>query len=173
MSETTITSNDVAPVKVPKSFNDLNKTALVAAAEYFGSETEGNAAVIKADLLESGVTFEDYLAAFHPDVAVKAPEAESVLPEPVDVENWPDAEEGVNEVTETVVTVPPLLELAPQEKYLIKFTGENPYFERGRYKFTTDKPYAIMSAKDAQDALVEEPTKFRQAFPQELQEFYG
>lgn len=173
MTENVVTTNDVAPVKVPRSFTDLKKAELIAAANYFGTEVVGNADLLRADLLENGVTFEQYLQAFHPTAPVD-PEPELFeMPAPVDVEEWPDAEEGVNELTETVVTAPRVAALAPQEKYLIKFIGENPYFERGRYKFTQEKPYAIMPAQAAQDALVDEPTKFRQAYPAELQEFYS
>lgn len=171
MSENNVvTTSDIAPVKVPKSFNELKKTDLVAAANHFGTETEGNVELLKADLLENGVTFEQYLAAFHPTAA---PEPEPfVLPEPVDVEDWPDAEESeVNNVS--VVTVPQVPEFAQEQKYLIRFIGENPYFEFGKYKFTSEKPYGVMTATDAQRALVEEPTKFRQAFPAELEEFYS
>ena len=171
MSENVIVTNDIAPVKVPKSFNELRKPDLVKAANHFGSDPEGNAEAIKADLLESGVTFEQYLKVFHPTSPVEEKPEPFKMPEPTNIDAWPDADEGVNEVT--VMTVPPTPQLAPAEKYLIRFIGENPYFEFGSYKFTTDKPYGIMSATDAQKALVEEPTKFRQAFPAELEEFYS
>lgn len=157
----TITSTDVTQKRVPKSFNELNKSELVAAAQAFGCDEEGSKESIKADLLESGVTFADYLAMFHPDV--EAP----VEPEPVAVED----EEGGEDVSEEIVTAAPELVLT-QQKYLIKMTRENPYFEFGRYKFTKEKPYAIMTAEDAQ-RILESEDGFRQAFPSELQEFYG
>lgn len=174
MSENTVTTSDVAPVKVPKSFKDLKKPELVAAAEFFGTEVEGNTEVLRADLVDAGVTFEDYLKAFYPTAAdAPPPEPEPfVMPDPVDVNDWPDADEGGDEVTE-IITAEPTPELRVAEKYLIKFIGENPYFEFGSYKFSADKPYGIMPANDAQRALVQEPTKFRQAYPAELQEFYS
>jgi hypothetical protein len=171
MSENVIASSDVAPVKVPKSFNDLKIDELRAAARAFGSDETGNKDAIKADLLEFGVTFDQYLQMFYPNEAVDVEPEAFEMPEPIDVEDWPDAEEEVNEI-ETLITAPEV-DLAPAEKYLVKFVGENPYFEFGNYKFTTAKPYGVMPARDAQEALVNEPTKFRQAFPQELEEFYG
>lgn len=172
MSENVVTSGDIVPKKVPTSFKDLKKPELLKAAEYFGTDTEGNVDALLADLAESGVTFESYLAAFYPDEK-PTPEPEKFeMPAPVDIEDWPDAEEGGEEVTE-IVTAAPAPELNVAEKYLIKFVGDNPYFEFGKYKFTTDKPYGIMPAKDAQKALVSEPTKFRQAYPAELEEFYS
>ena len=171
MSENVVTTGDVAPVKVPKSFNDLKKADLVAAANYFGTETEGNVEALRADLLDSGVTFAEYLKAFYPEEEVKLT-PDVGMPDPVDIEDWPDAEEGGDEVTE-IITAAATPTLAPTEKYLIKFVGQNPYFEFGPYKFTQEKPYGIMPAADAQRALVSEPTKFRQAFPAELEEFYS
>lgn len=173
MSESIVTSSDVAPVKVPTSFKDLKKPELLLAADFFGTETEGGVEALRADLVDNGVTFDDYLEHFHPEVANAEPVSQKfAMPEPVDVESWPDADEGGEDVT-SPVTATAVPTLAPAEKYLIKFIGENPYFEFGRYKFTTEKPYGIMPAAHAQDALVNEPTKFRQAFPDELQEFYG
>lgn len=171
MSENVIGSTDVAPKKVPASFLDLKKPELVTAAQFFGTQEEGTVIELRADLEDAGVTFAQYLEQFHPDVA-PVPEPTADLPPQVDVEDWPDAPEGGVEVT-APLTVEPELTLAPAEKYLIKFVGENPYFEFGKYKFSTEKPYGIMPAADAQRALVEEPTKFRQAFPAELEEFYG
>lgn len=177
MSENVITSDQVAPVKVPKSFNELNREQLVAAAVAFGADSEGTKNEIKADLLESGVTFDQYLTMFHPkssgaEVAAQVEAEKFVMPDPVDIEDWPDAPEGGDNM-DTLVTVNEVVALDPEMKYLIKFVGENPYFERGRFKFTREKPYASMTADDAQEALESEPTKFRQAFPKELKEYYA
>ncbi len=169
MSENVVTSSDLAP-KVPKSFNELKKAELLQAAAFFGTESEGNVEVLRADLVENGVTFQQYLEAFHPTAEVKVEPDPFVLPEPTNIDDWPDAPEGGEDV---VVTAPATPTLAPQEKYLIKFIGENPYFEFGKYKFSNEKPYGIMPASDAQAALVGEPTKFRQAYPAELEEFYS
>jgi hypothetical protein len=164
-----VTTTAVAPVKVPKSFNDLNKAQLVAAAQSFGTLEEGNAAEIKADLAESGVTWDMYARAFKLEGYDELPEEKFEMPEPQDAEDWPDADEEES----PLVTAAPVPKLAQNEKYLIKFTGENRYFEFGKYKFTQDNPYGIMPAEDAQRALTEEPEKFRQAFPKELKEYYG
>src|SRR6476646_3841656 len=154
--------------KKPKSFKDLKKEQLVAAAEYFGTESEGNVESLRADLADGGITWAMYHNVFiDPD----NPIAEAVTPdEPakVDVEDWTDAQEG-----ETVtVTTAPAVPVLTQEKYLIKMVRENPYFEFKKYKFTQEKPYALMDAKDAQEILSTE-RDFRQAFPDELQEFYS
>lgn len=170
MSENVVTTSDVAPVKVPKSFNDLNQKQLLAAAQAFGTDEAGTKAELKAGLVDFGVTFDQYLKMFHPDVSPAVEPEKFVMPDPIDIEEWPDAEEGGDDVT--VVTAEAVPTLAPADKYLIKFIGENPYFEFGKYRFTEEKPYGIMPASDAQRALVEEPTKFRQAFPAELEEFY-
>lgn len=165
MSETpdnVVTSADVAQKKVPTSFRDLRKAELVDAARSFGTLEEGNAEEIRADLADAGVTWEMYKKAFglESDTTVEAVVEEPVL-----------EDEGVEEVTD-VVTADPNPVLARQDKYLIKMTRKNPYFEFGRYKFTQDKPYAIMNANDAQ-RILESEDGFRQAYPAELQEFYS
>lgn len=169
-----VTSTDVAPKKQPKSFNDLNKDQLVAAALAFGADENGNKEEIKAELAEMGVTWTMYAKAFKLDGYEDTPDDDTTfeMPEPTDVEDWPDAPEGGENVN-NLVTAAPVPQLQPAEKYLIKFIGENPYFEFRRYKFTQENPYGVMPAADAQDALTREPEKFRQAFPAELQEFYS
>lgn len=170
-TDNVVSTTDVAPLKEPKSFNDLNKEQLVAAALAFGADESGTKDSIKADLTEMGVTWQMYLDAFYPDKDKEPVAEESVLPEPTDIEDWPDADEGVNEVSE-IVTKEETPQLAPQDKYLIKMTRANPYFEFEDKKFTQDKPYAIMSAAQAQ-RILETEDGFRQAYPAELQEFYG
>ena len=170
--EGVVKSTDVAPKKQPKSFNDLKLDELRAAARAFGVDEDGNKDTIKAELAESGVTWKMYAQQFKLEGYNDIPEESFEFPEPVNVEDWPDSPEGGEEVSELVTAAPtPKLEAA--EKYLIKFIGENPYFEFGKYKFTQENPYGIMPATDAQNALTREPDKFRQAFPAELQEFYS
>lgn len=168
-----ITSTEVAPKKQPKSFDDLNKDQLVAAALAFGADEKGTKAEIKTELEELGVTWKMYAEAFKLEGFDSLPnEVEKFeMPEPTDVEGWPDAPEGGEEVEDVVTQEEPVL--VPSQKYLIKFVGENPYFEFGTYKFTQEKPFGVMPAEDAQAALTKEPTKFRQAFPAELQEYYS
>lgn len=172
-TENVVKTEDVAPKKQPKAFKDLKRPELIAAAQSFGTDDEGTNEAIRADLEEAGVTWEMYVKAFKLEGHEDIPDPEELAFAQVDEENLIDGDdEGVNEVSE-VITAAPTPTLAPADKYLIKFIGENPYFEFGKYKFTADKPYGIMPAADAQKALVQEPTKFRQAFPAELQEFYG
>ena len=177
MSENVVSTTDVAPLKEPKSFNDLNKDQLVAAALAFGADETGTKESIKADLAEMGVTWPMYAQAFkvgkYADADLDEVVEEFEMPEPVNVEDWPDAPEVGENVQPELATAPSVPQLAPAEKYLIKFIGENPYFEFGKYKFTQESPYGIMPASDAQTALTKEPEKFRQAFPAELQEFYS
>lgn len=156
-----VTTTQVAPKKHLTSFNDLNKEQLVQAAAYFGTDDSGNVSNIKADLTENGVTWEMYVNAF-----LKEEEDET---EPED-EVFEEDDEGVEEVAE-IVTQEPTVRLSPQEKYLVKMTRDNLYFEFEDKKFTQEKPYAIMSAEQAQRILQTEEG-FRQAYPAELQEFY-
>lgn len=162
-----------AEVKVPKKWSDLNKPQVIAAADAFGTNTEGTVKEMLADLQDANVSWTDYQVAFG---LIEPPPVEDVTFTRVDEDeveiDWIDGEVEDN-MTDTLVTVPRVAQMAPAEKYLIRFIGENPYFERGKHKFTAEKPYAIMSAQDAQDALVDEPKKFRQAFPDELKDFYG
>lgn len=158
---------ETTPANLPSSFAALHKDQLIAAAQYFGTVEEGSEELIRADLEDAGVTWAEYCHAFKLPVPEGADQPVD-FPEPVD--DW-DEKEG-EEVTD-IVTVQEAPALAADSKYLVKFIGKNPYFEFRRYKFTADKPYAIMPAADAQDVLESEPTKFRQAFPKELQEFYS
>lgn len=171
-TENVIKTTDVEPSKLvapkPESFNDLSREELERAANWFGSETEGTDEEIIADLDDFGVTWNMYAREFKVEGYEHLPPQDAVPPRQVDESDLLD---GEVEVTEPITQAP--VTLAPAEKYLIKFIGENPYFERGKYRFTTDRPYAVMPATDAQRALVEEPTKFRQAFPAELAEFYS
>lgn len=157
-----VKSSDVAK-NTPTSFNDLKKEELVTAAQHFGVDDEGNVKTLKASLAADGVTWEMYAKAFGlADVSeVLSYEVEETEGVKGNVEN--DSE---------VVTADPHPKLAVEDKYLIKMTRANPYFEFGKYKFTQEHPYAIMPANDAQ-AILETEEGFRQAFPAELQEYYG
>ena len=154
-----VTTADTNPKKVPESFRDLSKAELVAAARAFGSDDSGSSSVIRAALEEDGVTWEQYVKAF----MVEQPE-----PEPVTEESLAQFEAEEDEV----VTASPDVMLPRAGKYLIKMERENPYFEFGKYKFTTENPFAIMPAADAQRLLTTE-TGFRQAFPDELREAFS
>lgn len=58
------------------------------------------------------------------------------------------------------------------KKYLIKMERENPYFEVGKYVFTKDHPYAIVDAEDV-NVILRQEQGFRQALPDEIEEFYS
>lgn len=174
MSETNVvTASEIAEAPVeqraPRAFRDLNKSQLVEAALYFGADETGTAAEIRAELTDTGVTWDQYEKAFGLNGKSLDDEEEFSFPEPL-VEF--DENEEEEEVTD-IVTKAAVPTLAPADKYLIKFVGQNPYFEFGPYKFTQERPYGIMPAVDAQNALVGEPDKFRQAYPAELQEYYS
>lgn len=169
--ETTTETKVEETVKVPTSFKDLKAKELKAAALAFGVDETQGADGIRAELLENGVTWEMYEEAF------------KVKPETVEVEestvitskdvNPP--REGVDEVTITtpeIITAEEAAPLAASSKYLIKMDRKNPSFEFRRYKFTQENPYAVMDADDAQ-AILSKEDGFRQAFPNELQEYYS
>lgn len=170
MSDDVVTSADVAGKKVPTGWSDLKKPELLAAANAFGTSTEGNAKELVADLVEAGVTWEQYEKAFLVEPDEKE---EPVVAEPPIAPPAPRPTNVIEEapMTEQLVTKPAHEELAVTNKYLIKMTRDNPYFEHGGHKFTQEHPYAIMTAREAQDILQHEDG-FRQAFPDELEEFY-
>lgn len=158
------TLSETTPANLPSSFKALHIDQLRAAADYFGSDSAGNAEAIRTALDEDGITWAMYAKEFGlpSDDVVETPD----FPEKVD--DWDEKEEEVSEV----VTQEAVPTLAVDQKYLIRMTRKNPYFEWRRYKFTQEKPYAIMSAEDAQEIL-ESEQGFRQAYPLELKEFYG
>lgn len=165
----TVASTEHEPANRPESFEALRLPELQAAAEAFGVDWEGeNEETIRANLAADYITWSMYVKQFKLPGWDQLPDEGDEFPEPLD--DWDEKEE--EEVSDEVITASPLA-LKPDGKFLIKFIGQNWYFERGRYTFSKDKPYALMSARDAQAALVEEPTKFRQAMPQELEDFYS
>lgn len=170
-----MSDTEVVVVKKPTKLSELQKPELLAAAKHFGSDEKGNAKELLASLVEDGVTIEDYNLVFHPEpekpVEQQAAPAPNVLTTDVLDEIYGEGEEEVP-VVEELVTAPENADLAPKQKYLIKMTRKNPYFEFKHHKFTQERPYAIMSASDAQEILSTEEG-FRQAFPAELEEFYS
>jgi len=170
-AENVVTSTDVAPKK-PTSFRDLKKAQLIEAAAYFGTKDDGGVEELRADLSEAGVTWDMYVKAFKLDGHEDLPEPADRTFRKVELEDEDEDDEEVVETVNEIVTVEEKPVLAAQEKYLIKMTRANPYFEFRHYRFTQEKPYAIMSADDAQ-AILESESGFRQAFPAELREFYS
>lgn len=166
----TIAGAEHEPANRPDSFKALKPNELAYAADLFAVDNDGPPEVILANLEAEGVTWNMYARQMKLPGWEELPEEEE--PEPIFVEDWDEDEEGDEEVTDEVITALPMQNLN-EGKYLIKFVGQNWYFERGRHTFSKEKPYALMTARDAQSALVDEPTKFRQAFPAELEEFYS
>lgn len=158
----------------PKSFDDLEKSELYRSAiEDFAVDVDekDSAKVIKAALLESGVKWADYVKQ-HPEVVPE--KKENVITttstpgtsKPVPV---PEPDEPVEEARVIVAEQP---NAKPSDQYLIKMVRDNPQFNTRGYKFTQDHPYALVDARNAQWILANEEG-FRQAFPNELSEFYG
>jgi hypothetical protein len=168
-------SDTTTEVKVPKALSELKQPELLAAAAHFGSDEKGNAKELLASLVTDGITIEQYNAVFHPQT--EKPVEQQAAPAPGTITNetldeiYGEEEEEVVAV-EAVITAPENADLAPKQKYLIKMTRKNPYFEFKHHKFTQERPYAIMNANDAQEILSTEEG-FRQAFPAELEEFYS
>lgn len=165
---TAITASDMMSGK-SNLLSSLDLPTLHTVADYFGVDPEESIEEQVIALTENGVTYATYARAFK-------------IPLPEDYVE--DEELGeVNFDEETVedtgpVTVSRGASLAPQAEYLIKMTRLNPYFEvasvsnnRKVFKFTQDHPYAIMDARTAQFVL-EREEGFRQAFPDELADFY-
>lgn len=124
--------------------------------------------VIVAALVESGVEFEQYLKA-NPAEREKFAPAEPKVSTAITTQaiaNLP-ADEPVE-----IITKEEHPKLTNTEKYLIKMVRENPLFEIKGHTFTTKHPYVLMDSEDAQYVLSKE-TGFRQAFPQELTDYYG
>lgn len=176
---------------MPKSFKELKKTELQAAALAFGTEDEDSVnevgvEALRAGLAESGVTWEQYAELFLQEeeaasnvitsevvnspvgdvdevAALRARIAELEAQAPVVVNNF-------NEEP-TIVTKEEFAPLSPNEQWLIRMTRANPLFEIAGHRFTQDHPYALMTAADAEVVLQEEG--FRQARPSEVQEYYS
>lgn len=58
------------------------------------------------------------------------------------------------------------------EKYLVKMTRQNPLFQVGPYTFTKDHPYALVDGKDLR-RILEDEEGFRQAYPDEIDDYYN
>lgn len=160
----------------PTDFKDLNAEELYrSAVEDFALVVEEDdktkKKVLLAAFVEGGVNWADYVLQ-HPEIAPEpvtpvitsdAPTHNAVVMEPVVVEPLQEA---------VVVRVKEDFNVATNEKYLLKMTRENPLFEVRGHRFTSEHPYALVAPDDAQ-YILENEDGFRQAFPNELEEFYG
>lgn len=117
---------------------------------------------------EGNLRFADYLLA-HPEEAEKyAPEPEEpVTGEQLAAQVLAEKTEPVKEQGTVQVKQEPTGEGAP---WLIKMERENGTFEVGRYRFTREHPYVLVQESDVSKILKE--GGFRQAYPEELADFY-
>ena len=153
--------------------DELRRTAEDDFAVTLSDDEKKSKKLIAAALLESGVTFEQYLVA-------NPHQREVYAPETIPVENEvTEAVPAENVVTSAQVTAPPPVEivvkeevpLSTQQQWLVKMERQNPLFEIAGHRFTKDHPYVLMNAADAEVVLREDG--FRQAYPSEIQEYYG
>lgn len=154
----------------PEAFTDLGlKELRRSAIEDFAVDVDekDGAKVIVAALLESGVKWADYLAQ-HPEHAPEEAVVNNVVTSSDVLAG--STPETIAAVEQTVL----VKEDAPltEEKYLIKMDRKNPLFEVAGHRFTSEHPYAIVTAEQAQFILTSE-VGFRQATPDEAQEFYS
>lgn len=151
------------------SFNSLSKEELYrVAVEDFAVEVKptDSKKVLLAALAEDGVTWEMYKQAY-PDTEVEEDEVPAVVTS--------------TDVTGAVATEVPVVpkvrtrteevNTATADMYLIKMNRENPYFEFRGYKFTTEHPFAVMPAADA-DKILKQEDGFAIATPSEANEYY-
>jgi len=131
------------------SFETLNKPVLLQVAEDFAVDVKAtdNKATIIAALVEDGVTWDMYKAAFpdpedEPDVTPEAPVAEK----------------------------PAVVREVP--KVLVKMERQNPRFEIRGYTFSKQHPFVPVTEEDA-NYIISHLDGFRIAMPQEAQDFYG
>lgn len=167
----------MSETKIPKKFEDFKVGELRTIADQeFAVEVGDDAtkAEVLAALVESGVTFDQYLA-LHPELTAVIAEE----PKVVAVEETADP--GV--VTATQMQAEPVQEevrivvkeetpLHTREEWLIKMDRENPLYEVRGQRFTQENPFALVSPEDAEYLLTKEKG-FRQATPGELQQYYG
>lgn len=187
-------------VAVPKDFKDLDagelyRSAVADFALPVEEEDKGKKKVLLAAFVEGGVSWADYVAQ-HPeltpedkspavtdrendftrqgDVITSQYDPKGLTVGAVDDEGWerPEADEDVDLLQKQQVIVQQPLKLRPEDEYLIKMVRDNPLYQVRGYTFTADHPYALVKADDAM-YILEKEDGFRQAYPQELQEFYG
>jgi calcineurin-like phosphoesterase family protein len=127
------------------SLKTLTKKQLLVVADYFSLSVDKSAvkSVILQDLVDAGVTEEDYVK-FKGDMA---------------------AEKKKKEAGETVPEFKP-------DKVLLFMQRQNPTYEIRGCKFTHEHQFALMDADDA-EWVVSNVEGFRPATPGELSDFYG
>lgn len=168
-----ISAADMKPAPPMNMLSALDLPTLHTVADYFGVEAEDTIEEQVLALAENGVTYALYAKEFNVPLPEDYVEEEEEELNDLDVEETPE-DLGNSQP----ITVERGANLAPQQEYLIKMTRANPYFEvasvvnKGKvFRFTQEHPYAIMDPRTAQYVL-ERETGFRQAFPDELAEYY-
>jgi len=158
--------------KKVNAFKDLDEKELRRSAiEDFAidvDDAEGKDALIAA-FVETGITWADYVKQ-HPEYAEEEEKPAVVTSSDVTGRKTEDTAKAVKEAGKVRVAEPAIKH--EQDKYLIKMTRDNVLYETRGYRFTQEHPYALVDAKDAQYILAKEDG-FRQAFPDELEEFYA
>lgn len=141
-------------------FMTLNKDVLLQVAEHFGvdlpeveNEKDLTKAIIIAEFVEQGVTWEIYKEAF--------PDIEDIPDEPrVDVKTpEPEEDDLVEEFKK------------PEQTVLLKMERQNPLLQIRGYTFKRDHPFVPVSQADAEYILTHE-TGFKIAMPSEAEAFY-
>jgi len=167
----------MSETKIPEKFEDFKVGELRTIAEdEFAVEVGEKAtkAEILAAMLESGVTFDQYLD-LHPKLRAVAEEKPQVVEaeetaDPGVVTSAQMQEKPVEE--EVRIVVKEETPLHTREEWLIKMDRANPLYEVRGHRFTQENPYALVSPVDA-EYLLTQLDGFRQATPNELQEYYG
>lgn len=150
---------------------ELRRTAEEDFAVELSDDEKKSKKLIAAALLESGVTFEQYLE-INPHQRENFPEyAKPEEKSPESVVTTEQVAPVENVVPEEIITKEERPKLTNEQPWLIKMERKNPLFEIAGHKFTSEHPYVLMSANDAEVVLRE--SGFRQAYPSEIQEYYS
>lgn len=139
-------------------FKDLKKEELVAAADYFGSDSDGTKDEVIEQLEDDGVTWEMY------EQHVADSEPEPAEP-PADVSDKTDVEPVTPDTSDTDEPA------APDDRVLVKMVTSNAIYERVGVRFTRAHPYRLVSKRQADVILQSED--FREATPEEAREYYS
>lgn len=150
----------------PTKFEDLGVAELRrSAVEDFAVEVspDDNKKSVLAALAEAGVNWTDYVQQ-HPEVKPDEP-----VVKPAD--SFIESEPAVATAPVAPVTAAPVVADGTQP-WLIKMVRDNVRFDVRGYTFTQQHPYALVKPEDV-PFILEREDGFRQAYPTELQEFYG
>ena len=172
-------------MSIPTKFEDLDVRELRrTAVEDFAVPVEAadNKKSVLAALLESGVSWPDYVAQ-HPEVKPEEPAVapaetfvqDTVTTTHIEREVEPDRGNVLTAESMHAAVVPQTAQpvvAGGNQPWLIKMTRENLRYDTLGYSFTKEHPYALVQPEDVA-FLLEKEDGFRQAYPTELQEFYG